>query len=95
MRRQSPSTACKAGAPDRLEPSEHVLDAVALSVERAVVRDRDFAVGLGRDAGDNPAFGQRAAEPVGVISPVAEHGLGLRQSVEHQRRALVVAHLAF
>jgi hypothetical protein len=31
-------------APPILDPTEHVLDLVALFVERGVVRDRDFSV---------------------------------------------------
>ena len=35
------------------------------------------------------------SEPVGVIAFVAEEFIGLRQRRQHQRRAFVVAHLAF
>ena len=59
-------------APPVLEPSEHVLDLVALAIERAVVVDRLLAVGFGGDAGRDAAFGKGLAEPVGVIAFVAE-----------------------
>jgi len=78
-----------------LEPTEHVFDLVALAVQRSVVRDRDFAVGLGWDARRDAALAQRQAEPVRVIAPVAEHRLGFGKGIDHQRRALIVAHLIF
>src|SRR5476649_2952698 len=65
------------------EPSEHVLDLVALLVEGLVVVDLDFPVGLWRDAGRDPPFGEGLAEPVGVIAFVAEQGPGFRESLAH------------
>ena len=38
------------------EPSEHVLDFVALTVESAILVDFDFAIGFGRDAGRYASF---------------------------------------
>ena len=35
------------------------------------------------------------AEPVGIVAPVGEQSLGLGEGIDHQRSALVVAHLAF
>lgn len=61
-----------------LEFAEHILDSVALSVERAVVGDRGFPVGFGRDAGLDLAFGEGIAEPVGIVAPVGQQGLGGR-----------------
>ena len=66
---------------------------MALPIERPVVRDQDFAVGLGRDAGSDAAPRQSIAEPVGVLTSVTEHGLGFWQGAEHQGRALIVAGL--
>jgi hypothetical protein len=77
------------------ELSEHVLDEVALPVEHRIVRDMDLAVGLGRDAGDGFAGGERLAEPVCVIALVRDHRLGPGQAVEQQGRPFVVTHLAF
>jgi hypothetical protein len=59
-----------------LEPTEHILDLVALAVERLVMWDRRFAVGLGRDASCDVESGQGVAEPVGVIAFVAEKRFG-------------------
>ena len=82
-------------APPVLELAEHLHDLVALSVERLVVGDRHLAVDLRRYAARDALCGQGASKPVGVIAAIDEHRRGLRQGVEHQRRALVVAHLAF
>jgi hypothetical protein len=75
--------------------AEHVLDFVALAVERAIMGDRHFAVHLRRNARDNTAFGQGIAEPASIVTPVAEQSFGSWQGIEHQRGPLVVAHLAF
>ena len=55
-----------------LELAEHILDPVALTVECAVVRDRDFAVSFGRDAGGDALCDQGVSKPVGIVAPVAE-----------------------
>ncbi len=81
-------------APPVLESAEHVFDLVALAIERIVVLDWDLAVELGGYAGGNAPGGDGLAEPVGVVTSVAEQGFGLGQGGDHQRRALVVAHLA-
>lgn len=41
------------------------------------------------------AGSERCPEPVGVIAPVAQHGLGSGQGFDHQGDTLVVTHLAF
>ena len=64
-------------APPVLEPAEHVLDLVPLTIEFAVMFDRLLAVGLRRDAGHDAAFGEGPAKPVGVIALVAEQARGL------------------
>ena len=46
-----------------------------------------------RDAGCDPLFLQGVAEPVGIITPVGEHPLGLGQAVEQCCRARVIADL--
>ena len=81
--------------PPFLELAEPILDLVALSVKRPVVGDRHLAVDLRRYAGRDALCGQGASNAVGVMAAIAEHRRGLRQNVEHQRRAHVVAHLAF
>ena len=50
-------------APPVLEPSEHVLDLVPLAIECAIVVDRLLAIGFGRDARRDAAFGKGLAEP--------------------------------
>jgi len=81
-------------APPVFETPEHVFDLVALFVEDGVMGDRGFAVGFGRNAGGDAAFGEGGAEPVGVVTLVGQELLGFRQGGQHQRCALVVAHLA-
>ena len=76
------------------QPCKHVLDAMALLVEGAIVVVLDFALGVWRDAWRDPAFGKRLAEPAGVIGAVGEHGLCGRQGVDHHRRTFVVAGLS-
>lgn len=78
-----------------LEFAEHVLDFVTLAIEGCIVRDGHFAVGLRRDAGFDPTLGQGMAEPVGIVAPVGERRLGPREGIDHQRSALVIAHLPF
>src|SRR5450830_1087377 len=78
-----------------LEPAEHILDFVSLTVEHTVMFDRIFPVGFCRDASCDASLGESLTEPVGVIAFVAEEFLGLRQGRQHQSRAFVVAHLAF
>ena len=56
--------------------TEHVLDFMAMVVERAILEDRHFAVRLRRNAGCNAAFGQGVAEPSGIVTSVAEQRLG-------------------
>ena len=82
-------------APPVLEPAEHVLDFVPLTIEFAVMSDRGFAVRLRWDAGHDPALGEGSAKPVGIIALVGEQLPGGRQRIDHQSRALVIAHLAF
>ena len=45
-----------------LEPAEHVLDFMALSIEDGVVGDGGFPIGFGGDAGGDFALGERLAE---------------------------------
>ena len=77
------------------KPAKHFLYLVAVSVKRPVAGDRHLAIDLRQYAGREALCGQDASKPVGVIATIAEHRRRLRQGVEHQRRALVVAHLAF
>jgi hypothetical protein len=76
-------------APPILEPAEHVLDTMTLAIEGSVVRDLDFAVGFEWDARRDPACCQGLAEPVGIVTSIAQQGFGLGERVNHERRALV------
>src|SRR5215210_5258455 len=76
-----------------LEASEHDLDLVTPAVERGVMRDRHLTVRLRGDAGGHLPGGKRLAQPVGIIASVGDEEVGLRDRLEHQSGALVVAHL--
>ena len=78
-----------------LEASEHVFDAMALPIEGAIVGYGDLAIAFRRDAGGDAPRGERVAEPVGVVSPVCEHGCGGRQGIDQQGSALIVTGLSF
>ena len=54
------------------ETPEHILDFVALFVERFIVLDLDFAVLPWRDAGRNAFFDQGISEPVGIITAIRQ-----------------------
>lgn len=75
-------------APPVLESSEHVLDLVALAVEDRIVRDLRIAVGFRQSAGFDLARGQGLAEPVGVVTLVAEQDLGPTEGVDRERSPL-------
>jgi hypothetical protein len=73
--------------------SEVAFYLVTFFVERPVLFVPDLAVLLRRDAGGNALCSQRLAEPVAVVAPIPGQGLGIRQGVEHELCALVIAHL--
>jgi hypothetical protein len=59
-------------ASEVLEPAEHALDAIALAVEGAVVRDGRGAAAGRWDDGAGAALGQPAAQGVGVIGTIGQ-----------------------
>ena len=76
-----------------LEPCEHILDFMALLIERLIVGQLDFpAFGRG-NAGLAASFGKSLPEPIAVIATVGKKRFGGRQGLKDQPRALVVAHL--
>lgn len=89
------SLVSRADAPPVLEPVEHVLDAMPLAVEDPGARYGNPTVSFKGDAGGDTWYGERASEPVGVISSVGEHGGGGRQSIDQQGGTLVIAGLFF
>ena len=77
-------------APPVFEASEHVLDPVTGFVEFLVIGDLLDAVRFRRDAGRNAARQQGGAQPIGVVAFVADQGLGVRQPVDDEGRALEI-----
>ena len=82
-------------APPVFGAPEHVFDRVALFIEDGVMRDGDLPIGFRGDAGDDAALCEGGAEPIGVVTLVGQELLGSWHGGQHQRRAPVVAHLAF
>ncbi len=74
-----------------LKATKHVF--VPLAIEVLVVIDLYSAVSSRWDAGDYAAHCQGVAEPVGVITPVAQQYFRFWQGVDHQSCAFVIAHL--
>jgi hypothetical protein len=67
-----------------LDAAEHVFDFVSLPVEELVVFDGLFSVRLWGNAGLDTLDGEGVAEPVGVVTFVAEQGFGAGKGVEHK-----------
>ena len=61
-----------------LQAAKHVLDAMALAVERPVIGQRLLTRTRGRDARGNTAFFQRGPEPSAVVAAVAQQLTRLR-----------------
>ena len=78
-----------------LEAAKHVFDLVPLAIEALVVGDLSPAVGSRWDAWGYAARCQGFAEPVGVITPVAQQYFRFWQGLDHKSSAFVVAHLPF
>lgn len=78
-----------------LKLGEQVLDLVALSIENLVVVEGNFAAAARGDAGLDTSCFEFLTEPCAVIAAIGNQMGGRRQGVEHETRALVVAHLAF
>ena len=78
-----------------LELSKHVLDFIAAPVEATVKWNLDFAVGFRGNTGLNSTISKGGAEPICVISLVAQKLPGFWNCGQHQRRTFEVAHLPF
>jgi hypothetical protein len=80
-------------APPILEPCEHILDFVALLIERLVVGQRDFPAFGGGNAGLATSFGKSIPEPIAIITTVGKQCFRGGQGIKDQPRTLVIAHL--
>ena len=80
-------------APPIFELGEHVLDPVALLLERLVIRQRDFSAFGGRNAGFAAPLAEGRPEPIAVIASVGDQCRRWRQGIKDQPRTLVIAHL--
>ena len=78
-----------------LELSKHVLDFMAVPVEATVIWNLDFAVGFRGNAGLNSTVSKSSAEPICVISLVAQKLPGFWNCGQHQCRPFEVTHLPF
>ena len=77
------------------EAAEHVLDVMALAIQRLVVWDLDLSVAPWGDAWGDPAFDQRRTEPIAVVSAITDQFLGRWQHRQDQHGTPVVVHLSF
>jgi hypothetical protein len=82
-------------APLVFEAPEHVFNFMLLPIKFSIVADRYFAIRSTRDAGGDAALIESFAEPVGIVSSVAEQFFCFWQRAQYQCRAFVVAHLPF
>ena len=82
-------------APPILQLGEHVLDLVALTVERLVVGDGCFAASGRGNAGLDAHLDQGFSKPIAVITFIAGqcHGFGKRR--QHSSCAFMIAGLAW
>ena len=80
-------------APPILEPCKHILDFVALLIERLVIGQRDFPAFGGGYAGLAASFGESIPEPIAIITTVGKKRFGGWQGIKDQPRTLVIAHL--
>ena len=78
-----------------LKLSEHVLDFMAVPVEATVILNLDFAVGFRGNTGLNSTVSKGGAEPICVISLIAQKLPGFWDCGQHQCRPFEVAHLPF
>jgi hypothetical protein len=85
--------ACGDAAPV-FEAAECVLDAVALSIERAVVRYRDLPLSGGRDAGLDASRQEVGTKARAIVAAIAEQLARLRENRQEHRSAFVVVGLA-
>lgn len=82
-------------APPIRQLAEHILAAIALTVESSVVRDGDIAPTLEGMGTVMAAFGARLAEAGSVVASVGEHRRRLRQRMDQHSGVLLVAGLRF
>lgn len=80
-------------APPVLKFGEHVLDFMALTVERFVIIQRLLTVFSSRDARRRALLRQSVAEPVAIVAAVSDQGYGPWQAEEQDLGALVVTDL--
>jgi hypothetical protein len=69
-------------APPILEPCEHILDFVALLIERLVVGQRDFPAFVEGNAGLAASFGESIPEPIAIVAPVGKKRFGGWQDIK-------------
>ena len=81
-------------APPVLELGEHVLDFVALLIERLVIGQWDIPAFGRRNARLAASFGESFSKPIAVIASVSDQGEGWRQIGKDRPRTLMIAHLA-
>lgn len=77
-----------------LEPGEHVLDLVALSVEDWIIYVLCAVFGMRRNARRDASICQRLPEGSGTVGPVGEQEAGVRELLENCGSSLVIVGLS-
>ena len=77
------------------EFAEHVLDFVALLVERFVVFDLYFPIFLWRDTRLDTLVFQGIPEPIGIVAAIRQKVFGQWQGIDNKSGAFVITHLPF
>jgi len=78
-----------------LEAAEHVLDAVALTIQHLVVWQRDLATFGRGNARHNAACGEPGTEAIAVVATIREQFACWRQGRQDHGGTTVIAHLTF
>lgn len=78
-------------APPALDPAKHALDPVTLPVKSLVMFDGLLAAFPGWNAGRNTIFYQCIAEPIRIVTAIAQQVFGLGKAFEQLASASIVA----
>lgn len=75
-------------APPVFELGEHILDFVALFIERLVIVDCQLSVLSARDTWRDAPCGRLITEPVAVVAAISDECLGPGQLLQYLARSL-------
>ena len=90
----STSIVASGDAPPVLELRKHILEFMALFVERLVIGQRDFPAFGGRYSRFAAPLAQGGSEPIAVIAAIGKKRFGRWQGIKDQPCPFVIAHLS-